>query len=161
MDNTAHASPETHNSREGRRSAPSPSREKLEETLALGQQGLLWLGQLGDLFRLEAMLAAQSLSKVFKLWILMLPIVLLTWVSFAVTLSWAVYAWLGSPLTALASFFLLNLLLLGCMYGLFQRQKYYMGFHETRNQLRKTLGDIRDEINKTDSAKSPTDSADA
>lgn len=152
MDSRSHASPEPESAPEGRHSQ-SQSREKLEETLALGQQGLAFLGQLGDLFRLEAMLAIQSLPKLVMFWLMILPVTVITWIDFAVMVSWAVYAWLLWPLAGFATFFALNLLLLGLFHWGMRRYKKRMSFKETRTQLRTTLGGLRDEISKASQTK--------
>lgn len=155
MDNhgRSHASPEPESARGGRQSTPSQSRDKLEETLALGQQGLAYLAQLGDLFRLEAMLAIQSLPKMVALWLMILPLTLITWVGFAVMASWSVYSWLQLPLAGFATFFVLNLLLLVFFHWGMSRYTRRMSFSETRSQIRSALGGISDEIGKKSQAK--------
>lgn len=154
MEGRSHASPEPDTARE-RPSTGSAGREKLEETLALGQQALAFLAQLADLLRLEAMLAVQSLPRMAALWLLTLPLALLTWVSFAVLVSWGVYTAVQWPLAGFATFFGLNLLALVVAHLGMRKHIKRMSFRETRQQLRATLGGINEELSKTRQTKEP------
>src|SRR5690606_18859960 len=73
---------------------PHSEQDKLQQTLALGDQALGYLTNLADLFRLEAILALKSAPRAFIVWLLLLPATLLTWVAFSIMVSWAVYEWL-------------------------------------------------------------------
>lgn len=122
--------------------------DKLQQTLALGDQALGYLTNLADLFRLEAMLALKSAPRAFIVWLLLMPAILLTWLAFSIMVSWGVYEWLAIPITGFATFFLLNLILLViCKFSL-QRYVHRMGFPETRAQIQAAMGGLQDEIDK-------------
>lgn len=89
-----------------------PFRRELENSLQLGEHMLACLTGLIDLARTELQLAIQSIPKLMMMWLLMMPILLLTWCSFSVLVAWIVYDMSDGLGFGLFVFFLLQLLLL-------------------------------------------------
>jgi hypothetical protein len=59
----------------------------IEQTLQLGEQFVGAVGGIVDLARMEALLAIRALPKLLMLWLLIMPIMLLTWCAFSVLMA--------------------------------------------------------------------------
>ncbi len=107
----------------------------LNQTLKLGEQFVGFAGGVIDLARTEALLALNSLPKLMMLWLIMMPIILLTWCSFSVLAAWALVAVTGELGWGILTFFLLQLLLLLVCRVLFVKYRTRMTFPYTRAQV--------------------------
>ncbi|HSC68935.1 MAG TPA: hypothetical protein VLC79_14655 [Cellvibrio sp.] len=107
----------------------------IEQTLQLGEQFLVFFTGAIDLARVEAMLALRTIPRVLMLWLLMMPVILLTWCSFSALTSWAVYAASEEIGLGIFMFFLQQLLLLLSCRWLFLKYRLRMTMPYTRAQL--------------------------
>ena len=122
-------------------STPAPdqpqSADNVKDMLTLGEQVIGVVNDLADLVRMETMLAIRSIPRLLMLWFLMMPVLLLTWCSFSVLVSWMLYAVTQQPAFGFFAFFLQQLLLL------FVCRWFY-----TKYQMRMTLPYTRKHIDK-------------
>lgn len=108
----------------------------VEQTLRLGDQFVGFATGVMDLARTEILLAVRTLPNLMMLWLLMMPIMLLTWVAFSVLMAWAMFEASGEiGLGMLVFFFQQVLLLLACRW-------LYLKYH-----IRMTLPHTRAHIN--------------
>lgn len=84
----------------------------IEKTLHLGDQFIRFAVGLMDLARTEIALAVHTIPNLMMLWLLMMPIMLLTWGAFSVLMAWLAYAASNSVGLGLLIFFLQQVLLL-------------------------------------------------
>ncbi len=105
------------------------------QTLKLGEQLVDFAGGVVDLARAEALLALNSLPKVVMLWLIMMPVILLTWCSFSVLIAWGAVALSGELGLGILMFFLLQALLLVICRLLFVKYRRRMTFPCTRAQI--------------------------
>ena len=84
----------------------------IEQTLQLGNQFIRFAVGLMDLARTEIALAMHTIPNLMMLWLLMMPIMLLTWGAFSVLMAWLAYAASNSVGLGLLIFFLQQVLLL-------------------------------------------------
>lgn len=107
----------------------------VEQTLQLGEQFVGVIGGIVDLARVEALLAVRTLPKVMMLWLLMMPIMLLTWCAFSALVAWAVFSLSGQVGLGMLTFFLQQTLLLLVCRWLFVKYRKLMGMPYTRAQI--------------------------
>ncbi|MEN0036893.1 MAG: hypothetical protein AAGC78_07480 [Cellvibrio sp.] len=109
--------------------------DDMQQTLKLGDQFVTFLGGIVDLARMEALLAIRTFPKVLMLWLLMMPVILLTWVSFSVFTGWGVYALTGELGWGIFTVFAQQLLLLLVCRWLFIKYRARMSLPNTRVQV--------------------------
>jgi uncharacterized membrane protein YqjE len=107
----------------------------IEQTLQLGEQFLSFFTGAVDLARVEMMLALRTVPKVLMLWLLMMPVILLTWCSFSALTAWAVYEASEEIGLGIFMFFMQQLLLLLTCRWLFLKYRVRMTLPYTRAQL--------------------------
>lgn len=107
----------------------------IEQTLQLGEQFVGIIGGLVDLARAEALLAIRTLPKIMMLWLLIMPIMLLTWCAFSALMAWSVYAASDQVGLGMLTFFLLQVLLLLICHWLFVKYRTRMTMPYTRAQI--------------------------
>lgn len=94
----------------------TPNRESLatniEQTLQLGDQFIRFAAGIVDLARTEIALAVRTIPNLMMLWLLMMPIMLLTWSAFSILMAWLAYAASDNVGLGLFTFFLQQVLLL-------------------------------------------------
>ena len=99
----------------------------IAQTLQLGEKLLGFAGGVIDL--------ARALPKLMMLWLIMMPIILLTWCSFSALAAWAVVAASGQVGLGMLAFFLLQVFLLLVCRWLFKKYRARMKFPYTRAQI--------------------------
>lgn len=124
-----------------------------EKTMQLGEHVVGVLGGMVDLARMEAVLAVRTFPKLIMLWLIIMPVMLLTWCAFSVLLSWAVFATSGQTGLGLLTFLLLQILLLLVCWWCFIRFKARMSFPYTRAHVEQFARSIKDEFNAVDKTK--------
>lgn len=107
----------------------------LEQTLQLGDQFVGFAMGVIDLARVEALLAIRTLPKLLILWLLMMPIMLLTWCAFSALAAWAMYAASDEVGLGMLMFFMLQVLLLLTCRWLFVKYRMRITLPYTRAQI--------------------------
>lgn len=124
----------------------------INQTLELGKQFLGFAIGVLDLARAEAALAVRTAPKLVTLWLLMVPIILLTWCAFSILLTWVVIAASNQIGLGIFTFFMLQVFLLLVCYWLTIRYRARMKFSHTRAQVSDFFRSIQYEVdhrNKT------------
>jgi uncharacterized membrane protein YqjE len=109
--------------------------QDIEQTIRLGQHFLGVLGGTIDLARVESELAIRTFPKVLMLWLLMMPIILLTWCSFSALIAWCVYAASEQLGAGILAFFILQVILLLACRWLYVKYRKYMTLPYTRAHI--------------------------
>lgn len=143
------------------RDAFSPSSHKpaanwesdVAQTLQLGEQLVGFVGGVVDLARVEALLAVRTLPKLMMLWLMMMPIILLTWCAFSALMAWSAVAASGQVGLGMLTFFLLQVLLLFVCRWLFVKYRTRMTFPYTRAQIDQFVRSTQDEFNRCSKTK--------
>lgn len=117
------------------------------QTLQLGEQFLGVIGGIVDLARVEALIAIRTLPKLVMLWLLIMPIMLLTWCAFSALMAWSVFAASGLVGLGMLTFFLQQVLLLLICRWLFIRYRTRMTLPYTRAQIDNLVRSTRDGFN--------------
>lgn len=107
----------------------------IEQTLQLGEQFIGVIGGIVDLARVEALLAVRTLPKIMMLWLLMMPIMLLTWCAFSALMAWSLFAATGELGLGMLTFFLQQVLLLLVCRWLFVKYRKRISMPYTRAQI--------------------------
>lgn len=124
----------------------------LNQTFEFGKQFLGFATGVLGLARVEAMLAVRTAPKLVTLWLLMVPILLLTWCSFSVLLTWGVIAVSNQIGLGIFTFFLMQVFLLLVCYWLTARYRARMKLLHTRAQVSDFFRSFQHEVghrNKT------------
>lgn len=106
-----------------------------EQTLQIGEQFVGVIGGIADLARMEALLAVRALPKMMMLWLLMMPVILLTWCAFSVLIAWVVVEMSDQVGFGILTFFLQQVLLLLVCRLLFVKYRTRMTLPNTRAQI--------------------------
>lgn len=117
-----------------------PLERELESTLQLGSQIIDCALGVADLARAEAQLAIHSLPRLLMLWLITMPILLLTWCSFSVLVAWCVYELSAIVSVGLLVFFLMQLLLLLTCHWLYKKYRTRMTLPNTRAHIHAFIG---------------------
>jgi uncharacterized membrane protein YqjE len=125
----------------------------VEQTLQLGEQLVGFIGGVVDLARVEALLAIRTFPKLIMLWLLMMPVMLLTWCAFSVLMAWAVFAASGQIGLGMLTFFLQQVLLLLVCRWLFVKYRTRMTLPCTRLQIDNFVRSMQDGFNSRDKTK--------
>lgn len=141
---------------EATRPQESPSRDgaaagweaDIAQTLKLGEQMMGFAGGVVDLARTEALLAVNTLPKLMMLWLLMMPIILLTWCAFSVLVAWSIVALSEQLGLGLLAFFLLQILLLFVCRWLFVKYRTRMTLPHTREQINNFMRSAKNEFER-------------
>ncbi|MGV8834603.1 hypothetical protein [Cellvibrio sp.] len=123
------------------------------QTLQLGEELVGFIGGVVDLARVEALLAIRTFPKLIMLWLLMMPVMLLTWCAFSTLMAWSVFAASGQVGLGMLTFFLLQVLLLLVCRLLFVKYRTRMTLPCTRLQIDCFVRSMQDGINGRDKAK--------
>ncbi len=125
----------------------------IEQTLQLGQQFVSVIGGIVDLARVEALLAVRTLPKIMMLWLLMMPIMLLTWCAFSALMAWTVFAASGQVGLGMLTFFLQQVFLLLVCRWLFVKYRERISMPYTRAQIDEFLRSTQHGFNSSSETK--------
>lgn len=126
--------------------------DELEQTLLLGKQFSQFSVDLIGLAGAEMLLAVKSFPKLFMLWLLMMPIILLSWCSFSGLMAWLVFTLSAHVGLSLLAVFLLQILLLISCRWLFTQYRRRMTLPYTRDQIASFMRSINNESGERNSA---------
>lgn len=111
---------------------------------------LAWLQQLGtlgaslvSLMGAEARLAAGDFKRLLLVGLFIFPILILTWISFTVFLSWLVYSQTGSPGAGFFVWFALQAACAWYLRSLIKKYRRSLGFPATRQHLADIMEDVK------------------
>ena len=107
----------------------------VEQTLQLGEQLMGFAAGVVDLARTEISLAVRTLPNLLMIWVIMMPIMLLTWGAFTVLVAWIVYDASQHTGLGLLVFFLQQVLLLVACRWLYLRYSVRMTLPYTRAHI--------------------------
>lgn len=127
--------------------------DDLEQTLILGKQFSKFAVDLMDLAGAEMLLAMKTFPKLMMLWLLMMPIILLSWCAFSGLVAWIVFALTEQAGLSILAIFLLQIVLLISSRWLFVQYRKRMTLPYTREQITSFMRSINNESNERDSAK--------
>lgn len=117
--------------------------DDMEQTLKLGDEFVTFLGGIVDLARMEVLLAISTFPKVLMLWLLLMPVILLTWCSFCVLTAWGVYSLTGQLGWGIFMFFAQQVLLLLGSRWLFTKYRARMTLPYTRVQINNFVRSVK------------------
>lgn len=119
----------------------------VEQALQLGEQFIVVIGGIVDLARVEASIAIRTLPKLVMLWLLIMPVLLLTWCAFSALMAWSVFAASGQVGLGMLTFFLQQVLLLLICCWLFVKYRTRMTLPYTRAQIDNFVRSTQDGLN--------------
>jgi|GEM_PF-2647044 len=125
----------------------------IEETLRLGDQIVNHVTGIIDLARVEALLAMRTLPKMIMLWLLLMPIMLLTWCAFCVLVSWSVFSASTQIGLGLLTFFLLQVFLLLVCRWLYIKYRNSMTLPYTRAHIDNFVRSAKDGLSNRSETK--------
>lgn len=125
----------------------------VNQTIQLGQQFVGLIGGIIDLARVEMELAIRTFPKVLMLWLLMMPIILLTWCAFSALIAWAVYAVSEELGAGMLVFFILQILLLFSCRWMYAKYRKSMTLPYTRAHIDNLVRRAQHEFNGGSKAK--------
>jgi uncharacterized membrane protein YqjE len=108
---------------------------EIEQTLQLGEQFVGAIGGIVDLARVETLLAIRTLPKLLMLWLLIMPVILLTWCAFSALMAWSVFAASEEVGLGMLTFFLQQVVLLLTCRWLYVKYRTRMSLPYTRAQI--------------------------
>ncbi len=107
----------------------------VNKTLQLGEEFVGFVTGVVDLARIEALLAIRTLPNIMMLWLMMMPIMLLTWCAFSVLMAWVVFSASQQIGLGLLTFFLQQVVLLLVCRLLYVKYRMRMTLPYTRAQI--------------------------
>lgn len=125
----------------------------IDQTLRLGEQVIGIIGGIVDLARVEALLAIRTLPKIMMVWMLMMPIMLLTWCAFSALVAWSVFVVSGQVGLGMLTFFMQQVLLLLVCRWLFMKYRKRIGMPYTRAQINEFLRSAQHGFNRSSETK--------
>lgn len=125
----------------------------VKQTLQLGEQLVGMVGGVVDLARAEALLAVRTLPKLMMLWLIMMPVMLLTWCAFSALMAWAAFALSGQVGWGMLTFFLQQVVLLLSCRWIFVKYRTRMTFPYTRGQIDNLVRSTQHEFSRRSEAK--------
>lgn len=120
--------------------------QDVEQTIQLGEQFVGVVGGIVDLARAETVLAIRTFPKMLMLWLLMIPIILLTWCAFSALMAWSVYAASDEVGLGMLTFFLQQVLVLLVCCWWYVKYRARMTLPYTRKQIDTFLGSTKHEL---------------
>lgn len=124
---------------------PNESLEKsINQTLQLGEQAVDFTVGLIGLARTEALLAVKTIPNLVGVWLIMMPIILLTWCSFSALVAWVAYEASDEVGLSLLLFFLQQVLLLLIFRLLYTKYCSRITLPHTRAHIEDFVRGIRD-----------------
>ena len=124
--------------------------ELIEQLSAWFRQTLVAGAELANLFRLELQLTLGDARRLAVVGLAIVPMLFLSWVSLSVLASWLAYDYSGSVTVGLATFALLQLLVLGYLVGQAMRFKRQLGFRRTKAHAKRIMQGGKGETPTTD-----------
>lgn len=119
----------------------------VEQTIKLGEQFVGAMGGIMGLAHTEALLAVRTLPKLIMLWLLIMPVILLTWCAFSALVAWSVFAASGEPGLGMLTFFLQQVVLLLSCRWLYTKYRTRMTLPYTRAQIDNFIRSTKDGFN--------------
>lgn len=107
----------------------------MQQTLRLGEQVVGFATGVVDLARVEVLLAMRTLPNLLMLWLLMMPIMLLTWIAFCALMAWAVYEASEELGLGMLIFFLQQVLLLLVCRWFYVKYRLRLTLPNTRSHI--------------------------
>lgn len=126
---------------------------EIEQTLKLGEQFVGAIGGIVDLARVEALLAIRTLPKLLMLWLLIMPVILLTWCAFSALVAWSVFAASEEVGLGMLTFFLQQIVLLLTCRWLYLKYRTRMTLPYTRAQVNNFVRSTQDGFKSTSKTK--------
>jgi uncharacterized membrane protein YqjE len=126
---------------------------EIEQTLQLGEQFVGAIGGIVDLARVEALLAIRTLPKLLMLWLLIMPVILLTWCAFSALVAWSVFAASEEVGLGMLTFFLQQIVLLLTCRWLYLKYRTRMTLPYTRAQVDNFVRSTQDGFKSTSKTK--------
>lgn len=126
---------------------------EIEQTLKLGEQFVGAIGGIVDLARVEALLAIRTLPKLLMLWLLIMPVILLTWCAFSALVAWSVFAASEEVGLGMLTFFLQQIVLLLTCRWLYLKYRTRMTLPYTRAQVDNFVRSTQDGFKSTSKTK--------
>jgi uncharacterized membrane protein YqjE len=126
---------------------------EIEQTLQLGEQFVGAIGGIVDLARVEALLAIRTLPKLLMLWLLIMPVILLTWCAFSALVAWSVFAASEEVGLGMLTFFLQQIVLLLTCRWLYLKYRTRMTLPYTRVQVDNFVRSTQDGFKSTSKTK--------
>lgn len=138
--------------------SPVPRQSSLADELTDELKASLdWLRQVSGvgsaysrLFALELRMALGDSGRLLALGLLMVPVALLAWIGLVILLAWLVYQYSLSVTFALATFFLLQVVVLIVVALACRRYAKSLSLPATRRHLNALLAETRDEPSPTE-----------
>jgi hypothetical protein len=119
----------------------------VEQTIQLGEQFVGAVGGIVGLARTEALLAVRTLPKLMMLWLIIMPVILLTWCAFSALVAWSVFAASEEPGLGMLTFFLQQVVLLLSCRWLYTKYRTRMTLPYTRAQIDNFIRSTKDGLN--------------
>lgn len=129
--------------------------EEFHNAVAIGDGVMAYLKSYSELLGLELALALKSIPALVGSWLLLLPAILLTWLSFSALVAWAGYSVSGIPVIGFLVLFVMQVLLLVAMWFSVKRYRRRLTLPESRQQLKTIIQGVRNEFSEKSAAKKP------
>jgi hypothetical protein len=124
---------------------------ELESWIGWMQQVVLFVVALGSLASAEGRLALSDVKRVFVASIMLIPLMMLMWLSLGVWLSWLVYSWSGSAGYAFFAFFVLQAAMSWYLRKMIKTYRSTLSLPKTRQYVHELLEDIKRGSSRSDS----------
>lgn len=114
--------------------------------LQMGGMSFAYLSTISQLAAAELVLSAKTVPKLVGVGLFLVPIVYFAWLGLSALLGWSVYLLLEQSLYGLATFFLLQCLLLLVGYAYIRRASRSIGFKQSKAQISALIETIKHEF---------------
>ncbi|WP_339896844.1 TMEM14 family protein [uncultured Gilvimarinus sp.] len=129
--------------------------EEFHNAVAIGDGVMGYLKSYSELLGLELALALKSIPALVGSWLLLLPAILLTWLSLSALVAWVGYSASGIPVIGFLVLFVMQVLLLVAMWFSVKRYRRRLTLPESRQQLKTFIQGVRNEFSEKSAAKKP------
>ncbi|WP_049721127.1 hypothetical protein [Gilvimarinus polysaccharolyticus] len=123
--------------------------QEFQQAIAIGDELIGSLKAYTELLGLEALLAFKSIPALLASWLLLLPAMLLTWLSFSALLAWVGFSVSGIPVVGFGVFFVMQLLSLLVLWFCVKRYRRRLSLPESRQQLKTFIQGVRHEFSQS------------
>jgi membrane protein implicated in regulation of membrane protease activity len=127
--------------------------EEFHQAVVIGEELIGCLKSYSELLGLELLLAFKSFFALLGSWLLLLPALLLTWLSLSALLAWTGYSLSGMPVVGFAVLFVMQLLLSLTLWFSVKRYRRRMTMSESRRQFKTIMQGVRNELDRSGKAK--------
>ncbi|WP_041524043.1 hypothetical protein [Gilvimarinus agarilyticus] len=136
-------------------SAASRLADEFHQAVAIGDSIMGCLKSYSELLGLEVSLALKSIPALIGSWLLLLPAILLTWLSLSVLVAWVAYSVSDIPVVGFLVLFVMQVMLLALMWFGVKRYRRRLTLPESRQQLKTIIQGVRNEFSETSTTKEP------